>query len=64
MVVYDAEDSDNLMEALSANLQGAKEVFNRLSKGSTHLEQIVDSGMLKGVAYTAGRGCSLRMSIR
>ncbi|WEV67882.1 polymorphic toxin type 44 domain-containing protein [Bifidobacterium sp. ESL0769] len=55
MVVYDSGDSDALMNTLQANLKGAGEVFGRLSKGSSHLVDTVNSGMLKGAAYTAGR---------
>lgn len=55
MVVYDADDSDNLMEALKANLAGAKEIFQRASRGSKHLVQTIDSGTLSGAAYKAGK---------
>ncbi|WEV59482.1 polymorphic toxin type 44 domain-containing protein [Bifidobacterium sp. ESL0728] len=56
MVVYDSGDSDAMMNALQANLKGASEVFGRLSKGSGHLVNTVNSGMLKGAAYMAGKG--------
>lgn len=55
MVVYNADDSDNLMEALKANLAGAKEIFQRASRGSKHLVQTIDSGTLSGAAYKAGK---------
>ncbi|WEV74436.1 polymorphic toxin type 44 domain-containing protein [Bifidobacterium sp. ESL0798] len=54
MVVYDSGDSDALMNALQANLKGASKVFGRLSKGSGHLVDAVNSGKLKGAAYNAG----------
>ncbi|MDF7640494.1 polymorphic toxin type 44 domain-containing protein [Bifidobacterium sp. ESL0784] len=44
------------MNALQADLKGASEVFGRLLKGSGHLVDTVNSGTLKGAAYTAGRG--------
>lgn len=55
MVIYDSIDSDNLMNAMSANLKNAKELFSRLTKGSAHLVEVVDSGVLSSAANTAGR---------
>jgi hypothetical protein len=55
VTVYDSNDSDALMNAMQANLAGAAEVFGRLSQGSSHLVQIIDSETLKGAAYSAGR---------
>ncbi|MFC4651604.1 hypothetical protein ACFO26_01600 [Lactococcus nasutitermitis] len=55
MVVYDSGDSDRLMQALTANLNGAKEIFMRLSKGSAYLIAVINSGTLSGAAYTAGK---------
>ncbi|AYG01127.1 hypothetical protein [Lactococcus allomyrinae] len=55
MVVYDSSDSDHLMQVMTANLKSAKEIFNRLSKGSTHLVDTINSGTLSGAAYTAGK---------
>lgn len=55
MVIYDSIDSDNLMNAMSANLKNAKELFSHLTKGSAHLVEVVDSGVLSSAANTAGR---------
>lgn len=55
MVIYDSIDSDNLMNAMSANLKNAKELFSRLTKGSAHLVEVIDSGVLSSAANTAGR---------
>ncbi|GFH41954.1 hypothetical protein Hs30E_05050 [Lactococcus hodotermopsidis] len=55
MVIYDSGDSSNLITALEANLSGAHQIFNRLSKGSQHLIGVIDSGTLSGAAYKAGQ---------
>ncbi|GAB2021058.1 hypothetical protein RyT2_01310 [Pseudolactococcus yaeyamensis] len=55
MVIYDSGDSSNLITALEANLSGAQQIFDRLSKGSQHLIGVIDSGTLSGAAYKAGQ---------
>lgn len=55
MVIYDSGDSSNLITALEANLSGAQQIFDHLSKGSQHLIGVIDSGTLSGAAYTAGQ---------
>ena len=55
MVIYNSGDSDNLIQALSANIKNAKEVFDRVKQGTQHLSSVIDSGILSGSAYRAGQ---------
>ncbi|MDR0300326.1 MAG: LXG domain-containing protein [Streptococcaceae bacterium] len=55
MVVYDSGDSDLFIKAMTANLNSAKAVFNRLCRGSAHLIEVINSGVLSGAAYEAGK---------
>jgi Bacillus transposase protein. len=55
MVIYNSGDSDNLIQALSANIKNAKEVFDKVKQGTQHLSSVIDSGTLSGSAYRAGQ---------
>jgi hypothetical protein len=55
MVVYDSGDSDLLIQAMTTNLNSAKAIFNRLCRGSAHLIEVINSGVLSGAAYEAGK---------
>lgn len=55
MVIYDSSDSDHLMQAMAANLNSAKKIFNRLAQGSAHLIEVINSGVLSSEAYEAGK---------
>lgn len=43
------------MQAMATNLNSAREIFNRLAKGSAHLIEVINSGVLSGAAYEAGK---------
>ena len=55
-VKYSAQESQELIQAMTNNLQVANEVTDRLSSGCDHLISSLDSGELTGAAYTAGKG--------
>ena len=55
-VKYSAQESQELIQAMTNNIQVANEVTDRLSSGCDHLISSLDSGELKGAAYTAGKG--------
>ena len=55
-VKYSAQESQELIQAITNNLQVANEVTDRLSSGCDHLISSLDSGELTGAAYTAGKG--------
>ena len=55
-VKYSAQESQELIQAMTNNLQVANEVTDRLSSGCDHLISTLDSGELTGAAYTAGKG--------
>ena len=55
-VKYSAQESQELIQAMTNNLQVANEVTDRLSSGCDHLISSLDSGELAGAAYTAGKG--------
>ena len=55
-VKYSAQESQELIQAMTNNLQVANEVTDRLSSGCNHLISSLDSGELTGAAYTAGKG--------
>ena len=55
-VKYSAQESQELIQAMTNNLQVANEVTDRLSSGCDHLISSLDSGELSGAAYTAGKG--------
>ena len=55
-VKYSAQESQELIQAMTNNLRVANEVTDRLSSGCDHLISSLDSGDLTGVAYTAGKG--------
>lgn len=52
---YSSADSASLMQAMRQNLAIANQITDRLSNGCDHLIATLDSGELKGAAYTAGR---------
>ena len=54
-VKYSAQESQELIQAMTNNLQVANEVTDRLSSGCDHLIFSLDSGELTGAAYTAGK---------
>lgn len=55
-VKYSAQESQELIQAMTNNLQVANEVTDRLSSVCDHLIFSLDSGELTGAAYTAGKG--------
>ena len=55
-VKYSSQESQELIQAMTNNLQVANEVTDRLSSGCDHLISSLDSGELTGAAYTAGKG--------
>ena len=55
-VKYSAQESQELIQAMTNNLQVANEVTDRLSSGCDHLISSLDSGELTGAAYTTGKG--------
>ena len=55
-VKYSAQESQELIQAMTNNLQVANEVTDRLSSGCDHLISSLDSGELTGAAYSAGKG--------
>ena len=55
-VKYSAQESQELIQSMTNNLQVANEVTDRLSSGCDHLIFSLDSGELTGAAYTAGKG--------
>ena len=55
-VKYSAQESQELIQAMTNNLKVANEVTDRLSSGCDHLIFSLDSGELTGAAYTAGKG--------
>ena len=55
-VKYSAQESQELIQAMTNNLLVANEVTDRLSSGCDHLISSLDSGELTGAAYTAGKG--------
>lgn len=52
---YSAIESNLLIEVLNDNIKIATEITNRLSRGSNHLLEALESGKLKGAAYNAGK---------
>ena len=54
-VKYSAQESQELIQAMTNNLRVANEVTDRLSSGCDHLISSLDSGELTGAAYTAGK---------
>lgn len=52
---YSAIESNLLIEVLNDNIKIANEITNRLSRGSNHLLEALESGKLKGAAYNAGK---------
>lgn len=55
-VKYSAQESQELIQSMTNNLQVANEVTDCLSSGCDHLISSLDSGELTGAAYTAGKG--------
>ena len=55
-IKYSQSESKELMKKLLANVAVADNITSRLSKGSSHLQQVVRdrNGGLSGAAYTAG----------
>ena len=62
-VKYSAQESQELIQAMTNNLQVANEVTDRLSSGCNHLISSLDSGELTGAAYTAGKGLFIEIII-
>ena len=62
-VKYSAQESQELIQAMTNNLQVANEVTDRLSSGCNHLISSLDSGELTGAAYTAGKGLFIEIVI-
>ena len=52
---YSAIESNLLIEVLNDNIKIANEITNRLSRGSNHLLEALESGKLKGAAYNEGK---------
>ena len=52
---YSAIESNLLIEVLNDNIKISNEITNRLSRGSNHLLEALESGKLKGAAYNAGK---------
>ena len=55
-LIYDPNDSSNLLSALNANINTANEMISGLKRGSKHLVSALESKTLSGAAYTAGKG--------
>ncbi|HFI0255980.1 TPA: virulence protein, partial [Streptococcus suis] len=53
---YSSTDSQNLITSMRTNLILANQITDRLSSGCDHLIATLESGELKGAAYTAGKG--------
>lgn len=53
---FSTKDSEQLIQAMKNNVQIANTITDRLSSGCDHLIQTLNSGELKGAAYTAGKG--------
>ena len=62
-VKYSAQESQELIQAMTNNLQVVNEVTDRLSSGCDHLISSLDSGELTGAAYTAGKGLFIEIII-
>ena len=62
-IKYSAQESQELIQAMTNNLQVANEVTDRLSSGCDHLISSLDSGELTGAAYTAGKGLFIEIII-
>ena len=55
-LIYDPNDSRNLLSALNANINTADEMISGLKRGSKHLVSALGNKTLSGAAYTAGKG--------
>jgi hypothetical protein len=55
-VKFGVADSSNLISAMRNNVATANAIIDRLTTGSLHLIAQLESGVLRGAAYTAGRG--------
>ena len=55
-VKFGVDDSSNLISAMRNNVSIANTIIDRLRAGSQHLISHLDTGVLQGAAYTAGRG--------
>ncbi|SEH55147.1 MULTISPECIES: polymorphic toxin type 44 domain-containing protein [unclassified Leifsonia] len=55
-VRFSAADSSNLISAMRNNITNADLIIVRLDAGSQHLVAQLDAGVLRGAAFTAGRG--------
>lgn len=55
-LIYDPNDSRNLLSALNANINTADEMISGLKRGSKHLVSALENKTLSGAAYTAGKG--------
>lgn len=59
---YSSTDSQNLITSMRTNLILANQITDRLSSGCDHLIATLESGELKGAAYTAGKAYLPRSS--
>lgn len=55
MVIYNSGDSELLIQTLTDNLKSSKEIFDKINRGTQHLNSVIDSGTLSGAAYRAGQ---------
>ena len=55
MVIYNSGDSELLIQTLSDNLKSSKAIFDKINRGTQHLNSVIDSGTLSGAAYRAGQ---------
>ena len=55
MVIYNSGDSELLIQTLTDNLESSKEIFDKINRGTQHLNSVIDSGTLSGAAYRAGQ---------
>jgi len=55
VVIYNSGDSELLIQTLSDNLKSSKVIFDKINRGTQHLNSVIDSGTLSGAAYRAGQ---------
>ncbi|SEI11169.1 MULTISPECIES: polymorphic toxin type 44 domain-containing protein [unclassified Leifsonia] len=53
---FGVADSSNLITAMRNNVATANAIIDRLTSGSLHLMAQLETGVLQGAAFTAGRG--------
>ena len=62
-IKYSAQESQELIQAMTNNLQVANEVTDRLSSGCDHLISSLDSGELVHVQISISRDLSIRIFV-